>query len=136
VLKKLFGKKPPIESDSMEYLKRMEEGQKKYATRYSKVPPKVKALKAKGRHKDAIKLLLPAVDLVEAEADYIGEGWGVAPWYYEQLAIIYRKEKDYSSEVKILERYLEQNLAPGKGPEKLTDRLTKAKLLLKNADAK
>jgi hypothetical protein len=54
----------------------------------------------------------------------------VAPWYYEQLAILYRKEKQYQQEVAILERYASKPKAPGVGPEKLAARLEKAKELL------
>ena len=66
----------------------------------------------------------------EAEARANGPRWGVAPWYYEQLAIIYRKEKQYGDEVAILERYASQPKAPGVGPEKLAKRLEKALKLL------
>ncbi len=51
----------------------------------------------------------------------------MASWYYEQLAILYRKEKQYDNEVEILERYERQPKAPGAGPEKLADRLMKAR---------
>jgi len=70
---------------------------------------------------------LKLVDETEKEAKSQGEGWGVAPWYYEQLAILYRKEKQYDNEVEILERYERQPKAPGAGPEKLADRLMKAR---------
>jgi hypothetical protein len=63
----------------------------------------------------------------EAESKVGGQDWGVAPWYYEQLAILYRKGKDYSKEVEILERYEAQSKAPGMGPEKLALRLIKAR---------
>jgi hypothetical protein len=70
---------------------------------------------------------LELVDAIEAEA--FQEGWGVAPWYYEQLAIIYRKRKDAMAEVEILERYASAPHAPGAGPEKLRQRLQKARHL-------
>lgn len=70
------------------------------------------------------------VDSTENESEFAGDGWGVAPWYYEQLAIIYRKEKQYHKEVEILERYADQPKAPGAGPQKLAERLAKAKELL------
>ena len=127
ILGVLFGKKNR-KSDPIKRLERIEEGQRKYGN-YLDVPAKVKKLKAKGNNKKAISLLLTAVELVEAESEYIGGDWGVAPWYYEQLAIIYRKEKNYSAEVNILERYAKQTKAVGKGPEKLADRLVKAKAL-------
>lgn len=36
------------------------------------------------------------------------EKWSVAPWYYEQLAISYRKCGNAEAEVSILERYSRQ----------------------------
>lgn len=92
----------------------------------------VKRLKREGKHEEAINVLLQDVDSTEKESEFAGEGWGVAPWYYEQLAIIYRKEKEYQKEVEILERYAAQPKAPGAGPQKLAERLAKAKELLAN----
>jgi hypothetical protein len=90
----------------------------------------VKKLKREGKHQDAINVLLQAVDSTENESEFAGDGWGVAPWYYEQLAIIYRKEKQYHKEVEILERYAAQPKTLGAGPQKLAERLAKAKELL------
>jgi len=56
--------------------------------------------------------------------------WGVAPAPYLRLAILYRKKKNYKSEVEILERYEKQKKAPGVKPEKLAERLIKARILL------
>ena len=74
-------------------------------------------------------LLLHLVNATETESKAAGSGWGVAPWYYEQLAILYRKEKRFADEVAILERYVSQPKAPGAGPSKLTARLEKAREL-------
>lgn len=108
---------------------------------------KIKQLKKEGKNREAIKLLLRCVDATEKESvkanskpihnekfAFLSEGrsnnsWGVAPWYYEQLAILYRKEKEYQKEVGILERYEKQPKAPGAGPEKLAGRLIKARAL-------
>jgi tetratricopeptide (TPR) repeat protein len=92
---------------------------------YSDYVELVKKLKQEKRYSEAIELLLKLVDDTETEAK--AKGWGVAPWYYEQLAIIYRKEKRYSDEIAILERYEAQQKAPGEGPKKLAERLKKAK---------
>jgi hypothetical protein len=64
----------------------------------------VKNLKAENRVEEAVELLLVLIGETEAEAKAHGAGWGVAPWYYEQLAILYRKEKRHNDEVQILER--------------------------------
>jgi len=90
----------------------------------------VKQLKREGKHLEAIAILEKAVNATERESKKFGKGWGVAPWYYEQLAIIYRKERMYDKEVEILERYQSQEEAPGAKPEKLKIRLEKAKQLL------
>ncbi len=93
----------------------------------------VRQLKREKRYNEAIELLLKLVDATERESklsrEAWGDGWGVAPWYYRQLAIIYRKEKRYNDEVSILERYENQQKAPGVTPAKLAERLIKAKEL-------
>ncbi len=97
---------------------------------YTDSVEKIKELKRLGRHDEAIELLLQTVNSTEKESKAGGKGWGVAPWYYEQLAIIYRKEKRYAEEVSILERYEAQPKAPGVGPVKLAERLIRARLLV------
>lgn len=79
------------------------------------------------KFEDAIKLLFRFVDATEKKAKRTGEG--VAPWYYEKLAIIYRKQKLYKDEVAILERYERQPKAPGALSKKLAERLLKARQL-------
>jgi len=96
---------------------------------YTDYVEKVKQLKREKKHDEAIKLLLRLVDATESESKVAGPGWGVAPWYYEQLAILYRKEKRFDDEVEILERYESQSKAPGAGPSKLVERLEKAREL-------
>ena len=97
---------------------------------YTDSVEEVKQLKREGRIKEAIAILLSSVDATEKESKFAGPDWGVAPWYYEQLAILYRKEKQYQKEVEILERYAGQPKAPGAGSQKLATRLEKAKELL------
>jgi hypothetical protein len=89
----------------------------------------VKQLKREKRHKEAIELLLKLVDATENESKEAGGGWSVAPWYYEQLAIIYRKEKRYNDEIAIIERYQAQTKAPLDSSGKFAKRLEKAKQL-------
>ncbi len=99
---------------------------------YTDTVETIKQLKREGRHSEVIQLLLSSIEAVEREARVAGEGWGVAPWYYEQLAIIYRKERRYVDEVAVLERYQAQAKAPGVGPTKLKDRLIAADVLPEN----
>lgn len=91
---------------------------------YTDYAEDVRNLRRSGQEEAAERLLLELVDATEEEAHM--RGTGVAPWYYEQLAIIYRKRKDPNAEVAILERYAGQPSAPGAGAAKLAERLTKA----------
>lgn len=91
---------------------------------YTSYVDEVKTLRRHGHDDSAEELLLELVDVVETEASE--KGWGVAPWYYEQLAIVYRKRGDAAAEVAILERYASAPHAPGVGPGRLHDRLQKA----------
>ncbi len=86
------------------------------------------SLKRAGMLEDAEKLLLELINATE-QVDKV-EKLGVAPWYYEELAIVYRKNKNYKKEVSILNRFSRKRHAPGVGPKKLLERLEKAKVLL------
>jgi hypothetical protein len=79
------------------------------------------------RFDEAIQLLLKAVNATEKEAKK--DGGGVAPWYYEKLATIYRKQRRYDDEVAILERFEQQPKSAGIGPAKLAERLVRARKL-------
>lgn len=94
---------------------------------YTEYVERVKQLKSENRHNEAIELLSKLVDQIEREAKEHCKGTGIAPWYYEQLAVIYRKEKRYNDEVGILERYENQLMALGAGPGTLAERLVKAR---------
>lgn len=92
----------------------------------------VKQLKRDKHPQVAADLLLNLLPVVEEEARF--RGWGVAPWYFEQLAIIRRQQRDYAGEVEVLERYAAANAAHGGlGPE-LDRRLAKARALLAAQD--
>jgi hypothetical protein len=88
----------------------------------------VKALRRSGKDEAAERLLLELVDATEEESRL--RDIGVAPWYYEQLAIIYRKRKDPTAEAAILERYARRPPTPGAGAAKLAERLIKARALM------
>lgn len=95
---------------------------------YTTYVEEVKQLKREGKLDEAKRLLLELVAATEYEAE--NEGCGVAPWYYEHLAIIYRKQKDFAKEVAIIERFANQSLSPGSATPKLLQRLEKARVLL------
>jgi tetratricopeptide (TPR) repeat protein len=85
----------------------------------------VEALKRAQRLDEAEELLYSLIQAVEAEDEKNQQG--VASWYYEQLAILYRKQKNYIKEVQILERYMVQRHSKGSTHPKLAERLEKAK---------
>ena len=93
------------------------------ANRISVLVDAVTLAKREGRLVDAAVMLRAEVERQEAESR--ATGLGVAPWYYEQLAIIYRKVGLHPEELEILERYERQTKAPGVGPAKLAERLAK-----------
>lgn len=92
---------------------------------------KVKGLKRSGKLEEAEMLLLSLIRATEEES--IVDNLGVAPWYYGELAIIYRKQKKYGKEVAILERFVDQKHARGVKPPKLIARLNRAKELLRKS---
>jgi len=158
-LKKLFGKQKPKSTsrtepikEIMEDINSIKEAGSDNGTRYTDNVELIKQLKKDKKYDKAIGVLLKSVELTENESKkanskpvleekfaFLSEGrsnsWGVSPWYYEQLAIIYRKQKKYTDEVSILERYERQPKAPGIGPKKLAERLIKARELLENNHA-
>jgi hypothetical protein len=88
----------------------------------------IESLKKNCKITELVKLLIELVKATEAENAV--DGMGVAPAYYGELAKIYRKQKEYSKEVSILERFAKQKHGPGVMPAKLVDRLNKAKDLI------
>jgi DnaJ domain len=85
----------------------------------------VKELKRRREYEAAELLLLALVGATEAEDSV--DRLGVAPWYYEQLAIVYGKRRDLDSEIAILERYEQQRHALGGKPSSLLRRLQRAR---------
>lgn len=75
-------------------------------------------------------LLIELVKATEAESEI--NDMGVAPAYYSELAILYRKQKEYTKEISILERFAKQKHARGVMPAKLLERLEKAKQIAAN----
>ena len=83
------------------------------------------SLKKSGEFTKLENLLLELVKATEAESAV--DGMGVAPAYYSELAILYRKQKEYSKEMSILERFAKQKHARGVMHAKLLERLDKVK---------
>ena len=133
VIKSLFGRARQDSFDPEEY-ERLEKAMHRAGLvegkHYTKWVDCVKKLKRESKHQEAIILLLQLVDAVEKESTVGGKSYGgIAPWYYEQLAILYRKEKLHQEEVDILERYFRICKEQGFEPSELGGRLEKARLL-------
>jgi hypothetical protein len=94
---------------------------------YTEAVDTIRELKRSDQQEDLEQLLLWCVDATEAESK--AQGIGVAPFYYEELAKLYRKQKRHQHEVAILERFALQPHAPGVKPPKLLDRLQRAREL-------
>lgn len=60
----------------------------------------IKQMKRDGRHNDALTILGECMDATER-----ADRGRPAPWYYEQAAIIYRKDRDLDAEHAVIERY-------------------------------
>ena len=87
----------------------------------------VNNLKRIGNLDEAERLLLRIIVVMEKLSKENNEG--VGPYYYEELANIYRKRKEFEKEVTILKRFSYQKHGRGVGPKKLLERLEKAKAL-------
>ena len=101
---------------------------------YTEYVEDIKALKRHDALEEALDLLNELIGAVEDEAR--AEGNGVAPWYYEQAAIVCRKRRDFQGEIAVLERYVAQSPAPGASPSALLERLEKARAKLTTETAK
>jgi hypothetical protein len=89
----------------------------------------VQKLRREDRLEEAITSLLALVDATEEDDLFTGSG--VVSAYYEELAKIYRKRKEYVKEIKILARYDRRRHAYGDSRQEiLKERLEKAKKLL------
>ena len=87
----------------------------------------IEAFKRSGNAEKLDLLLVELVNATEAQSALYDNG--VAPAYYSELALLYHKQKEYSKEVSILERFAKQKHAPGFMTAKLLKRLDKAKEL-------
>lgn len=106
---------------------------------YSTFGNDVAALKRDNRITEAEALLLRLVDATEREAaekrDRLGPHarWRLAPAWYVELAMLYRKQRRYVDEVGILTRFLSHPSGIDNGT--LTARLARARDLARQAPA-
>jgi DNA polymerase-3 subunit epsilon len=96
----------------------------------------VRQLRREGRVQDAERILIGCIQATELDA--MQRGYGVAPFYYEQLAILYSKAKRLGDELTVLERFASAPKSPGELPGKLADRLDKvrARTAARDSDAR
>ncbi len=93
---------------------------------------RINELKTKRMYDEAEQLLLHCISLSESSAKTLG----ISPWYYEQIAEIYRIKKEFAKEVTILERYLRKEKAPGTRRGHLYEKLKDARRLVDSFGAK
>lgn len=82
----------------------------------------VKQLKREGNLEGALAILERWIEEEESNP----ESFGVAPWPYEQIAIIRRKRKELDLELAILERYFSVRNTGGSSNDKLAMRLLRS----------
>ncbi|PCH67051.1 MAG: hypothetical protein COC06_11900 [Bacteroidales bacterium] len=92
---------------------------------YTEYVDDIKEFKRQNKLQDAENILLKIIEALKAEAKAEGPHWFLAPWYFEQLAIIYRKQKRIEKERYILEQYLNLNKIDEKGETPLEVRYRK-----------
>ncbi len=81
---------------------------------------------------EAEKVLLFCIETMEDAAGNVG----TAPWYYEELCRIYRAQRQYAKEAKVLERYLRREKAPGTKRGHLYEQLKEVRRLVDSFGAK
>jgi hypothetical protein len=134
-LQKLFGRKSRVPAQSQNPDRAMIEPYSEKSgmvngKHYTQYTEDIKEFKRQGKNEEAISLLLALVDATENEFKAKGPEWCMAPWYFEQLSIIYRKEKRYQDEINIINRYINIVGETGSGYASLCKRLEKAQALL------
>ena len=104
---------------------------------YNELVPSIKAAKRAGDLDAAAGLLLRALDAVEAESAAMGRDCVPAPWYYEHLAIVYRRLREPEKEIAVLQRYIAAFDGKAEHPfPHLVERLNKAQIRAKKAKEK
>jgi hypothetical protein len=99
--------------------------------RYSSYAAEVTQLRRDGDLVKAEQLLLALIATVETEAR-IKLSY-VAPWYYEELAKLYRHRQDYAAELAVIERYKHQPHGADSPDDDVLKREAKARELLSRA---
>lgn len=98
---------------------------------YSTYVEEIRSLKRTGDYSAAERLLLQCITAAEAESR--SNSWSLAPAYYRELAIIYRKQGRFADEASLLERYEREALIHGAPSGELVERLAKVRVKLERA---
>lgn len=118
---------PGVSTDPSSHSSRVGPGYLR-GSHYTEYVDQVKELRRSGLADEAEELLLELIAATEAEAK--AKSLGVAPWYYEQLAILYSKRHEKDHEIAILERFARAPHAPGASVSKLLARVSKKRAAL------
>lgn len=93
---------------------------------YSQHTKKVRALEKSGDLAGTESLLLRLISALEHEGSFGRYGWYPPPWYYERLAMVYRKMKKPDAEIGALQSYVDLNCRNATTPDsKLSERLSR-----------
>jgi hypothetical protein len=92
------------------------------------VQDEIRALKSIGNWEEAERQLVQYIAIMEA--DVRTRPVLVIPWFYEQLAMLYRRRKVYQKEVALLEHFLQLPHERNATTQRLLERLPKAQALL------
>ena len=98
---------------------------------YTTYVEEIRTLKRAGDHEGAAQLLLRCIDATEAESR--AERWSVAPGYYWELAVVYRKLGRLADEATVLERYKREALRHGSFGGQFAERLAKVRAKMDRA---
>jgi len=98
---------------------------------YTTYIEEIRALKRSGDNEGAARLLLRCIDATEAESR--AERWSVAPGYYWELAVVYRKLGRLADEAGVLERYKREALQHGSFGGQFAERLAKVRAKIERA---
>jgi hypothetical protein len=87
---------------------------------YSSYPDEIKKFYKNKEFQKAEEILIQIIEIMEKNA--LETGNGVAPWYYEKLASVYRTTKQKDKQISTIIRFLIQPKARGASPRKIYEK--------------
>lgn len=98
---------------------------------YTAHVPAVKTMRKAGHDDEAAGLLLRLISAIEREAALpLPDSFAVPPWYFDQLATIYRKAGKKAEAALLMQRYVALDAAATKAGLLLKDEMTRSLLEL------